>query len=277
MTNEELAVKMQENTADREFAEELQEVLQAELQKPAEEQDYDLICDLTQTLSEMCGADEMLSEHSNGEIARLREDTEPLKQKSGMIRLRWLIPAACALLLLFTNILSYAVFGMNAFSAAVWITDGGIMIRFKEDEQPLQENTNKYAEEMLAFCQENGFSPLVPQYIPEKLEPAEDWKNIAVLDKTTTATFHFTHKKEKLAVSYTFLPDPSFELEVGMPFGSDASYSTETICGVNVNLIQSGKTEYRAAFRSGQVIYSIWTDGLDEAEFRKILCSLFSE
>ena len=275
MTNEELAAKMQENDADRGFFEELLETLEAEQNKPAEERNYDLINEITAALCEANGTNALIAERKTDAITRIMQDAEQFKPKQRVIRVRWLLPIACALIFVTSNILSYSVFGMNAFSAAVRITNGGIMISFKDDNPAAQSNPDRFALEMLDICQKNGFTPLVPHYLPAELTPDSEWGKVDSLDKTTNVVFSFAHKKEKVIITYTYLTDPSLELEIGIPLHSYEN-TTETICGVSVEFFKVNDTEYRVVFKADQVIYTIWADGLDELETRKIVYSMFS-
>lgn len=275
MRNEELAAKMQDNDADRELLEELQETLQSECDKPIDERDFDLINEITTAITDITGANKLIQERKESEIARILRDAEQLKPKRRMIQVRWLFPIACAIIFLTSNILSYTVFGMNAFSAAMRITNGGILISFKDTDILSQENSDSYSTEMLEICQKNGFTPRIPRYIPPDLKPEEmKWGIVDSLEKSTNISFGLAHKKEKLLIEFNYLLDPSVELEVGLPFHS-YDYSTESICDVSINFFKVSDNEFRAVFKDNQVIYSIWTDGMDELEARKILYSMF--
>lgn len=275
MRNEELAAKMQDNDADRELLEELQETLQSECDKPIDERDFDLINEITTAITDITGANKLIQERKESEIARILRDAEQLKPKRRMIQVRWLFPIACAIIFLTSNILSYTVFGMNAFSAAMRITNGGIMISFKDSDADFQKDSDEYASEMLEICQKNGFTPLIPQYLPPEMKLDKEGGIVDVLDKSTNIKFGFSHKKQRITVTYFYSPEQSGDLEVGIPLHS-YDYSTETICGINVNFFKVSNNEFRAVFKDSHVIYTIWTDGIDELETRKILYSMFS-
>ena len=164
---------------------------------------------------------------------------------------------------------------MNAFSAAIRITNGGIVISFKDTDIDSQENSDRYSTEMLEICQENGFTPLIPQYIPSHLEPKEqEWGTVVSHEKNTTVHFGFAHKKESVQFGYYYLLDPSYDLEIGIPLHA-YEYTPETICDISIRFFKVSETEFRAIFKADQVIYTIWTDGIDELETRKILHSMF--
>ena len=274
MTNEELCAAMREDRADREFLEELHEGLQAELQKPIAEQDHDRINDLMETITELTGQETLVQERAQAGIARMQQYSEQIRTPRKMIRVQWLIPITAAVVLLTVNVLSYSVFGMNAFSAAVQITNGGIMIGYNAKDQDSEADMNQYMEEMLAICEENGFTPLVPHYIPAELSPTDVWVEAIDLGSTKDVFFEFSYKKRKLNINYTYLTDPSIDLNYGMPAQSYHP-SVEIICGVDIYFLQKSETEFTISFIKEQIFYSLYSEGFEETEVRKILYSMF--
>lgn len=274
MTNEELINKMRDPAVNRECLAEMLKVLQEEMDKPFEEQDQDLINDLIQTITEMTGMSDTIQEHAEAGIARMRNYTEKISGKRRVIRVRWLIPIAFALILLTSNVLSYSVFGMNAFSAAVQITKGGIIINYNDLDLNSESQENPYAEEILAVCEENGFTPLVPHYLPSELKPSETWKDITELELTRSLFFYLVYKQKKLNIDYTYMMDSSSDINFGIPTQT-YNLSEELICGITVYILREGDTEFNISFRKEQIVYSLYADGYDETEVRKILYSMF--
>lgn len=276
MTNEELAIKMQLDEADREFLEELQKSLQIELEKPVDEQDHEHIRDLIQTIAEICGTGEALTAEAEKEKKRLKDEISKATPAHRMIRVRWLIPIACAMILLISNVLSYTVFGMNVFSAAVRISDGSIVISFDNDNtgSKADDSHANYASEILEICKENGFTPLVPSYIPNGLKPTESWGEVTDLAAYKEVNFNFINKKKKLNICIFHILDAAADIDYGFPSQS-YNLSEETICGNTVYVIKEGDSEFHFTFKADNIVYAIYCDGYDEIEIRKIIYSMF--
>ena len=274
MTNEELINKMRDPAVSQEYLEEMQGILQEELDKPFEEQDQDLINDLIQNITEMTGMEETLREHAEAGIARMQQYSEQISGKRKTVRIRWLIPIACAIILLTSNVLSYSVFGMNAFSAAVQITKGGIVINYNDSAGDSEAEGNPYADEMLAICEENGFTPLVPQYIPANLKPTETWGAVSDVANSKSVIFYLSNKREKLNIHYIYANDSTFDVNVGIKTKS-YNMTEENICGTTVYIIHERDTEYTISFQKDTIIYSMFFDQYDEDEIQRTLYSMF--
>lgn len=272
MTNEELANIMQHSDADREFLNEIEETLRAELEKPVSERDFDLIADLEETISEMRGTEDTILARSEMGISLLKKHFTRTKTHGKPIRMRYLVAAACAIVLVTSNVLSYSVLGMNAFSAAVQIIDGGVTINFQESDRI---ELNEYAEDMLEICKKNGFTPMVPYYIPVSLTPTELWGKTEELNWWKITKFQFSHTDTKLLFQFAHISDIAYIPDIGVPTDS-YQMSEEVVCGKNVYFFREDETEFKAVFMADQIQYSIYGDGLDEIEFRKVLYSMFT-
>lgn len=271
MTNEELLYLMQHTDADKEFLDELQNTLQAELEKPVEKRDFALIEDLSKTISEIRGTEATISARSDAGISRLNQYFSNRETGGRPIRIRYLIAAVCAIVLITSNVLSYSVFGMNAFSAAVQLKDGEIKISFQESNV---SNIESYAEEILAVCKNNGFIPIVPHYFPAGMKPTDDWGSVSNYNLWEEIIFSLKYKKSSLIFQYRNIKETEYVPDIGVPTDS-YKLSEESICGTTVYFFQQNKEEFNALFIIDQVQYFIYTDGLEEIEFRKVLYSMF--
>ena len=86
--------------------------------------------------------------------------------------------------------------------------------------------------------------------------------------------FNMKYKDSKLNISYLSLNDASIDLKYGMPTQT-YNLSEELICGITVYILREGDTEFNISFRKEQIVYSLFADGYDETEVRKILYSMF--
>lgn len=275
MSNDDLTKLIMDDKADHEFYEEIWETLNAELEKNVEEQDFNLINDLTKTLFEMCGIEYYEEEQNKASIEHLKKATKQINSTHKMINIRWLIPITCVIILLTSNIISYSVLGMNIFSAAVRISEGSVLINYSSDYgQDSDSNFANYSDEILNICIGNGFTPLVPYYYPAAFSPTDTWGKVIDSDSKTDILFYFAHDKKKLNIQYSYVPNLDANIDFGLP-SNTYQVSEETICGNKVFFIKESNTEFHVSFKIDHVVYTIYGDGLQEIEFRKILYSMF--
>ena len=128
MTSKELMEQMQKNNSDQEYLDELRSNLADELKKPVEEQDYDVIDDLTQTIAMITGTDAMIARKSQNVLNQVKQ--RMMVQKTTVRKRHGFFTAACACaaFLIVSNIWSYSALGINAFSAAMKLLNGSVTI-----------------------------------------------------------------------------------------------------------------------------------------------------
>ena len=148
MTDQELLRKLQSDD-DSDLLKELRQKLDAELAKPVTEQDFDYIDDLAKTIDTITGADQETAEIADRGIQTIKAGLHNQSRKSRIKHLRWWIPAACLILIVGTNIWTYTAFGMNAFSAAYQILNGGINVDLNSRDSADVYSGNPYADDVL--------------------------------------------------------------------------------------------------------------------------------
>jgi len=273
MTDVELAELMNENKADLEYLEELTDSLREEMAKPKEERDYEIINELTEAISVICGSEQYFSERTDEGVSRLKQNLDNSgKTKKRRFILRRLVPAVAAAIILTANVFSYSVFGMNAFSSAVRIMDGSIQISFSNDVEFKGENP--YSQQMLEKCQEAGFTSLVPKYLPPNMKPADIWGETHNERSIPDIRFELSGENNKLIFQFINVSGAQNGFELGMPTKSH-DISEEDINGVTVYFLKKTSTEFHVSFKKEQIVYIISSDGIKEDEFRKTLYSMF--
>ena len=273
MTNEKLAELMNENHADLEYLEELLDSLREEMSKPKEERNYEEINELTDARSVICGSEEYFRERTDEGISRLKQNLND----SGNIKKRrfvWrrLVPAVAAAIIITTNVLAYSVFGMNAFSSAIRILDGSIQISYNNTDDKKAENP--YSQQMLEKCNETGFTPLIPKYLPPNMKPTDVWGRVHNEGNIPDIRFGLSKDNKKLIFQFINVMGTSNGIELGIPMKTH-DISEETIAGVTVYFIKKTSTEFHVSFKKEQIVYIISSDGIKEDEFRKVLNSMF--
>ena len=272
MTNEKLAELMNHNNADLEYLEELTDALREEMAKPLGERDRVEIKELIEAISEICVTEQNKIEQTAAGITMRNaslSQTEPEKKRR--FALRRLIPAVVAAAIVTANVFSYSVFGMNAFSSAARIMDGSIQISFSNDVELKGENP--YSQQMLEKCQEAGFTSLVPKYLPPNMKPTDLWGEINE-SSITEIEFDLSDGKNSLNIRYINIKNAQNGFELGMPANSN-DIREEVMNGVSVYFIKKADTEFHISFQKNHIIHEIASDGLEEAEIRKVINSMF--
>lgn len=206
MNQKELYTALQINTADQAFLKELHEKLDFELTKPVEERDFDRIEELTEAITTMEGTEQLVQAQAAEAIPKLQLENHRRKITLRRNRLKVLIPCACAAIVLVANIWSVAAFDRNIFSAAVDWFDGGFNLQMSEPDAVILPATEEDPYGIMAKCEEYGFTPLTPTYLPEGFELDHIttsvgnnssvrfyYKKDNFLKEDTLLNFHFTH------------------------------------------------------------------------------------
>ena len=278
MTNEKLAELMNENNADLEYLEELTDALHEEMAKPKEERNYEEIKELTEAISVICGAEQYFAKRTEEGIAKLNETVENSdKSKKRRYVFRRLVPAVAAVVIITANVFSYTIFGMNAFSSAIRIHDGSIQISFSNEDNGKEgdgKTENPYSQQMLEKCKEAGFTPLVPNYLPSNMKPTDSWGETNNESSIPGIGFYFSDGKNRLNIRYINIKNAQNGFELGMPANSN-DIREEVMNGVTVYFIKKADTEFHISFQKNHIIHEIASDGLEEAEIRKVINSMF--
>ena len=269
MTDLELLKNIQSDDDERELLQDAQVQLDAELRKPSDQRDYDVIDELTKRIALLNGTSESIKRRSQTGIrlmqAEMRKQSRAASVKSAYI----VLPCALAIVILLSNALTISAFGTNVFSAVYRIITGGVTVDFSKEA--VQDEGNAYYDEMKQLCEDHDMPVQIPAYIPAGFMPTDIYGEFIDSPVKNTAYYYFKRKKEKLQFQFTEPKDDSAS-KVGIP--SDHHDITEQeIYGVTVHVVKE-ETRYTAVFMTGDIQYFMFADGLDYNECQKVLESM---
>lgn len=263
---------------DQAFLDELQEKLSKELEMPHSERNYDRIEEWTDTINLMLGTSELIDKRSQFGIAQFRMQREKAKQKRTKRLICTIVPCLCLAVLTFSNIWSYSVLGMNAFSAMYQVMRGGITIDFKKQEKDSSVSYNdltfnSYLAEMQQICATENISPRLPGYLPDGYTKTELFGQIHHASHVCTLIFHFEYQGSKLMIQIMDYDHPDNMPPMGVP--SDHYNISEQIIDDITVCVSEEDQQFTAVFEEGTIQYMLYIDNTDYAEGQKILQSMF--
>ena len=185
------------------------------------------------------------------------------------------LAAACIPLVLLFGLNAYTINaqGVNVFKALVDFVQGGVLIGFEDRQEesvielPTSEN-DKYG--MKGKCAEYGVYPLVPEYLPDGFQLSD----ITIDDENTFTllVFSYVSGKRKISISYTKYHDSKDIPSILVP--SDTHNITEKEINGQTMYILEEDNQFTATFLRNNMIYVIFSDGLDYEECDKIVDSI---
>lgn len=268
---------MKPSNSDREMLAEILYMIEQENKKNQKEQDYELIEQLTEAAFDAISTKDIASSQKEG-FEKLLEAAE--QQELTRKRKRWMRPliAVCTCVALFfcLNIWTVRVWGKSPQEFFYEIVQGGITFRpsaftdYPEIQLKVSDN-DPYG--IQTKCEEYGFSPRVPSYIPEKMK----LKNVSEvgLDGYKHIGFDYYNEKKAFSIDYTYFTDPDLldSTVSGFPI-DDYNVYTETICGTFVAISWEDHV-FRAKFTENQIVYDVFCKNLEYDTAYHILVSCF--
>ena len=260
MNHQELLQAMQSDSADLEFVDELRKAIQAETEKPLNEQDYDFIDEASQTISRINGTDRLIEERTETGIQKLNCKIRAFKRKMRLKRAG--IIAACACM----------VYGINAFSAVYQMLNGGVTVDLTKPNGSADAGGNPYEQEMKDLCARYKIDAFIPTYIPAGFKPTENYGRFDELDEQKNLSFYFKRNESKLTLRILDYESADSITPIGIP--TDSYNITErTINGTLVSIMKE-EQEFRAVFLIGTTQYLLSADKLDYDECQLVLDSM---
>lgn len=249
-------------------AEELEKQLDDELKKP--NTDYDLVDELTAAVLEARGQT-VEAIDVDSEISKIKRKTVKVNRRFKCPKWAVAFSAAC-LFLIGANCISVAAWRMNIFSAIVEMTKGGISIDFgKQDQEvislPTSEN-DLYG--IKSKCAEYEIYPETPQYLPNGFELVDF--QMEELDVSTDLMFFYKKGDVKLNISYEVYIDSDEIPSVGLP--TDTYNLNETTINNHITYILKEDNQFTATYIYNNIVYTIFSDGLDYDECQRIIESI---
>ncbi len=274
MNQKELYTALQINTADQAFLKELHEKLDLELTKPVEERDFDRIEELTEAITTMEGTEQLVQAQAAEAIPKLQLENHRRKITLRRNRLKVLIPCACAAIVLVANIWSVAALDRNIFSATVTWFKGGFTLQMSEPDEIVVPAADEDPYGITKKCEEYGFTPLTPTYLPEGFEL--DHITTSVGNNSSSVRFYF--KKDNflkddalLIVDITHYNEGAGIPPIGIP--SDGTQSKEEVISGIPMITLKEDDQFKATFQYRNTVYLIGSCNLDYDECYKVAAS----
>lgn len=252
-------------------ASELREMLDRELSKPDKQIDYGLVDRLTTSVLEAEGR-KRLAVDVDDELDKFRNRVSERNRKFFLPKWAVSLSVACAVLFC-ANCISVSAWSMNIFKALVNFVQGGVLIGFEDRQEesvielPTSEN-DKYG--MKGKCAEYGVYPLVPEYLPDgfQLTDIETEANKYYL----RVIFYYNKGSTILNIDFQQFYNSEDIPTIGIP--SDTHNITEKEINGQTMYILEEDNQFTATFLRNNMIYLIFSDGLDYEECDKIVNSI---
>ncbi len=271
MTEKELMRILQSDDSDKQY-DAAREELAKELEKPLSSQDFDRVDALIQTIEHINGEEYASKDITEQGIASLNQRIARERRKQIRI-FKWAAACACAFILV-SNIWSYKAYGMNAFSAAYQILNGGLTIDFSKTDSSVAESGNPYKEEMENKCQEYNIDALIPSYIPTGFMPTDNYGKGYSTENELVIFFCFKNKNAALTINIVQYSDPNAIPPLGIAT-EQYNMIEQDINDVHVQINKHGK-QYNAAFMINNTRYLLSADSVDFDDCYRVLLSMLS-
>ncbi len=277
MNHRELYSTMSDAEADQAFLCELQEKLNQELMKPIEERDFDKIEKWTEAICMINGTEQQIQQRAARNIMALQNRNRKHivhTQRKPLLR-RLASVCACAAIVLVANIWSVAALDRNIFSATVTWFKGGFTLQMSEPDEIVVPAADEDPYGITAKCEEYGFTPLTPTYLPEGFELDHITTNTSsksssvvfyyrkdnFLKDDTLLNFHFTHYNADATIP-----------PVGL--SSDGTPPQEEIInGITMYTLKEDD-QFSATFIYQNTVYVFFSRDLNYDECYKVVSSL---
>ncbi len=272
MNKNELEEMMRTTDPDRAFLAELREALSKETEKPADEQDYDRIDEITEAMAVITGTDHIIEEKAAAGINRMISELHRTQKRKRIRRVFRRAAIACAAVLVISNVWSYTAFGMNVFSAAYQLYDGGMNVDLTKIGDSASDAGDRFKQDMMEKCAAHQIHAVIPEYIPAGFEPTESYGRFVETEHFSDILFYFQKDNAKLVLHVREFDDSDEITPIGIPTDTH-NYSEQTINGTTVCVVKEDQ-EYRAAFLIDRTQYVITGSSLDYDECQRILESM---
>lgn len=260
---------------DPDVLSELRHKLEAELEKPDTELDVERINQITTAIEQVTGTEKITAEKTQQGIQKLKQELH-LQNRRNRIRLAKRIAACACFILIVSNIWSYSAYGLNSFSAAYQLLNGGIKIDFQTDNSEPYTG-NPYYDEMHSICLNNNFEALIPRYIPGEFQPTDNYGKHQDFDHSQKIYFNFIRQKIILNLSIIRFKKEDEITTISIP-SSEYNISQQKIGDTVIHISKEKKDhQYWAAFQIGLTQYILYAEGLDYDECQRVLESMFEK
>ena len=250
----------------------LESLLDDEMQKPDAEKDFDRIAALTAAISSAYTDDGAQENAVQSGIDAVLQRTA---SKPHRCRSKWVyaVSAACACIVVLFGLNAWSVkaTGSNLWKRIYAFWDNSVAFTFDSaDSAALPAQEDPFG--IRAECEQYGFSPRVPQYLPEGFAP----KDTVRRDTENELWLMFDYRNADACVQFYYRAYPDAAAAQNskwlLPAESQGLSELE-INGVTVTVSQK-ESQYWAMYRLDNIVCAMLTENLDFAESEKVLRSM---
>ncbi len=255
----------------------LEDLLNSEMSKPDDQKDFDRIAALSSAISRAYISKEDQKEIVCSGISQILQKNADNNRKK--IKRSWKRPlavaCACIVVLLGANAWAFHVTGSTLWQLAYSFFSDHVEYQLPSQINGEFSNTGQSAYDpygIRAECEKDGFSPLVPKYIPDGFELTGVEHN----RYGTITIVSFTYRNNKQLISFDFEfheEDDLSELTIGIPSDQNNIFELERN-GVIIALSREGG-QYNAHFVQSKTLYGLFTENIDYSVSESILNSIF--
>lgn len=271
MNDQEQLQIQQSNDTDQFVLAKLRQKLDIELEKPDSELNVNKINQLTKAIEQVTGTEKITAEKTQQGLQKLKQEIRHQKQRRVFRRTGLVAACACALIII-SNIWSYSAHGINSFSAAYQLLNGGIKIDFQRDDSAPYSG-NPYYDEMRTICQEHNLNIRIPTYLPNGFKPTSSNGEFDENENRKKVAFYYCQRKAKLNLDVFQYKNENEVPHRGIP--SDSYNISKQKFGETIVYIQKEEKQYWAVFQIGTTQYVLYADRLDYDECQRVLESMF--
>ena len=260
--------------ADREMLLEMQVMLQSEISKPYSKRNYDLIRELTAAITDATVPKAEFEESVERGLNKLERVIQKQKvQRKNRILKPIAVAATCFVLLIGANAWSLHATGSSLFKLSYSVFSDFFSFRYSDSlisTDSMMDSGDPYG--IRAECEKDGFSPLVPKYLPEGFELKKVSHN--PFENKQEYKFCFYNNSQKIILDYFFY-DEQEQAQESFSIPSDQHNIEEMECDDTTVVISKEDGQFTAFFIKDQTVHLLYTENIDYTDSKKILQSYF--
>lgn len=262
---------------------EINEMLNEELKKPAKKRNYDKIEELTRGYAELMGTETEVGNAMQRCLSELKSKARPRKKITRRMRV-FFTAVSVAVLLFIMNIVTVSAFDMNVFSFIVNVTNGSFSVNFSQvSSEKVSDNAIKLpvtADDpygMIAECSKYGIYPETPHYLPDDYVLTL-CSNLDMPSYSKDVDFTFTNKyntNQYIFFTYELYKNSEYVKDVKFP--NDEHRFQEITINEHPALLAEEKKDrqFTIVYQIDKLLISFSTQDMSEQEVNKIIESFY--
>lgn len=261
---------LEDNDIEHKYLCELKSELDEEINKPIKKRDLNKIEELTRSIRELTDSEQGIRQRTEEGISAIMARSANEKRAGGF-QFRRLATALCVcfVAVIGLNLISFHAWGTNIVSALIEIKKGAISVDFGSQKYDVIDlptsDDDPYG--IKEKCAEYEVYPEVPQYLPKDFKLIDC--NIDEMDILTELRFYYKKDDIKLNLAYQSYSKAEYITSIGIP--SDKYNVTEEVINGHTVYILKEDDQFTATYMINNIVYVIFSDGLDYDECQKII------